>query len=151
MAFIYTPDGISIELQARAALPPAEPWTSMHAQHRFLIEPEAPWRGDSLARRGISSSRAVTACHAKVAIARIAVSAHTACRFCARATVFTVYAIGTPFRRVATAGEAWTAVQSMKQVGAAHIRVYRRGRVIEPAELDRLVRREEHRAIRQRG
>jgi lactoylglutathione lyase len=30
MAFIRTPDGISIELlQAGAALPPAEPWTSM--------------------------------------------------------------------------------------------------------------------------
>jgi lactoylglutathione lyase len=30
MAFIRTPDGISIELlQAGEALPPAEPWTSM--------------------------------------------------------------------------------------------------------------------------
>ena len=30
MAFIRTPDGISIELlQADGALPPAEPWTSM--------------------------------------------------------------------------------------------------------------------------
>ena len=30
MAFVRTPDGISIELiQAGAALPPAEPWTSM--------------------------------------------------------------------------------------------------------------------------
>ncbi|MGC1410788.1 MAG: lactoylglutathione lyase, partial [Acetobacteraceae bacterium] len=30
MAFIRTPDGISIELlQAGGALPPAEPWTSM--------------------------------------------------------------------------------------------------------------------------
>jgi lactoylglutathione lyase len=30
MAFIRTPDGISIELlQAGAALPPAEPWTNM--------------------------------------------------------------------------------------------------------------------------
>ena len=30
MAFVRTPDGISIELlQAGGALPPAEPWTSM--------------------------------------------------------------------------------------------------------------------------
>ena len=30
MAFIYTPDGISIELlQAGGVLPPAEPWASM--------------------------------------------------------------------------------------------------------------------------
>jgi hypothetical protein len=64
--------------------------------------------------------------------------------------VFTVYATGTPFRRVATAGEAWAAAQSMRQTGAADIRVYRRGRVIEPTELNLLVRREEHKAIRQR-
>jgi hypothetical protein len=49
MAFIRTPDGISIELlrpAARCRLP-----NNQHAQDRFVVESEAAWRGDRLAQR----------------------------------------------------------------------------------------------------